>query len=90
MNKTSVETKAVDDFQFPVTDCYDKAITREAAVAGAAEMNLTLAEYTEKLEDLKNHELCVTYGMSMQDVATVLHVCYGDDTYISAYIKSQE
>ena len=40
--------------------------------------------FTEKLEYLKDHELCVTYGMSVWQVANALEVLQGDDTYNKA------
>ena len=40
--------------------------------------------FTEKLEYLKEHELCVTYGMTVWQVANALEVLQGDDTYNKA------
>ena len=37
--------------------------------------------FTEKLGYLKDHELSVTYGMSVWQVANALEVLQGDDTY---------
>ena len=37
--------------------------------------------FTEKLEYLKEHELSVTYGMSVWQVANAIEVLQGDDTY---------